>query len=158
MKILIIAAIALSAVFTSCKGRRSADVTLVETIIADDAFKLITGEKADLQQIVILERFPGEGGGAEGDPKSITTVTERETMHAIYDELQRAQKTAMEMMGEPFYHMVSPHYELSIHFSENTDAVYVFNIAAVRFPWGYPDVSCQASANSIKALLETIIN
>ena len=75
--------------------------------------QLVTGKKADLLQIVIKERFPGEGGGREGEPKSKVVISDIKTLYAIYSLPQRA-RPIKETRGEMFYTMVNPRYELTL--------------------------------------------
>jgi len=94
--------------------------------------QLTTGTKKDIQSIVIVERYPGEGGGKEGEPKSITTITDYKTMNDIYNKLKCA-RPIKETIGERFYTMVSPRYEISIHYSDHTDEIMVYLAGAVRY-------------------------
>jgi len=117
--------------------------------------KLVTGKKAELHQVVIVERYPGEGGGREGEPKSITTITDRRIMNSIYDELRRVWPIK-ETRGERFYTMASPQYELTIYYTDNTDEVHIYTAGAVRY-LGRPDwftVSSRTNAERIITFLD----
>ena len=120
--------------------------------------QLVTGNKKDLQQIVIVERYPGEGGGREGEPKSITTITDQKTMNTIYDELRHAFPI-IETRGESFYTMVTPRYELNIHYSDKVDVVSVFFAGASRY-LGRPDwfTVSRTKVERITETLESIID
>jgi hypothetical protein len=120
--------------------------------------QLVSGKRGDLQQIFIIERYPGEGGGREGEPKSIITITDKKTMNAIYNELWRTFPI-QERIDCSFYSMVSPRYELSIYYSDKTDEVSVYLAGATRRleRFGWITVSSIASARRITALLEEII-
>ncbi|MCL2811903.1 MAG: hypothetical protein FWD25_08455 [Clostridia bacterium] len=133
-------------------------VILGITIFYHSQPQLVTGDQRDLQQITVVERYPGEGGGSEGEPRSITTITDQQTMNAIYNELQRAWPKK-ETGGESFYTMVSPRYELTLHYSNKTDEVSVFYRGTVRY-LGHLDgftVSTMTRAARIMALLESAL-
>jgi len=120
--------------------------------------QLVTGGRDDLQQIVIVERYPGEGGGAEGAPRSIVTITDRETVHTIFDELRRTWPIS-ETRGESFYTMATPRYELRLYYSDEVDEVRVWTAGAARW-LGQPDrftVSNRASAERIILFLDSVI-
>jgi hypothetical protein len=119
--------------------------------------QLITGKKTDLQQVVIVERYPVESGGKEGEPKSTTTITDERTMYAIYDELKQVWPIK-ETRGERYYTMGNPLYELMICYTDDIDEVSVYTVGAVRY-LGKPDwftVSNKASAERVIELLDSI--
>jgi len=117
--------------------------------------QLVTGAKRNLLEIIIEERYPGEGGGIA--LKSITSITDRKTMNAIYNELWSALPVT-ETTGEKFYTMGAPLYKLTLNYSNKTDEVRVYPSGAVRF-LGRPDyftVSSSAKAERIISLLERV--
>ena len=120
--------------------------------------QLVTGKRAELQQVIIVERYPGEGGGSEGEPKLITTITDKRTMDDIYDELRQI-RPKKETTGERFYTMVSPLYELKIYYTDNLDEVNIYTAGAVRY-LGRPDwftVSNKESAERVITFLDSIV-
>jgi hypothetical protein len=117
---------------------------------------LVTGERSALQSIVIVECYPQEGGGKDGNPQSTTTITDKETMCTIYNELERVL-AAKERKDEAFYTMLDPRYELTLYYSDKTDVVLLYNQGAVRHMGYWYAVSKNTGSAPIMELLPTII-
>jgi len=121
--------------------------------------KLVTGEIDSLQKIVIIEHYPGEGGGREGEPKSITTINDKETMYVIYKVLSDTV-SIKRRHEETYYTMVTPRYVIELYYDDETEEISVFNAGAVRWLGqpGHFTVTGQRSAESISQFIASIID
>ena len=110
--------------------------------------QLVTGKRADLQHIVILEY--DYYGNAE------TLVTDKAMMDAIYRALYYSFPFKRTGHGQAYF-MLDPLYIVELHYSDREETVSVYRDSATRF-LGQPDAVTQSTTDNIARVVESALN
>ena len=113
--------------------------------------QLVTGNKLELQQIVITDYGPGESETV----RSIITIDDQEKMFDLYESFKRSiTKKSYEM--ETIYSMIAPHYKVVFQYLDSEDEVLVYSREAGRY-LGMPDWYAVCKSSRIVKTIESLL-